>query len=104
MSLRKKLILVVIDGLTPDVFEAVDDSSAPTLAALAAAGNYRRAVSTFPSLTPVCLASIATGGGPDVHGIPHLTAGSSAWSSTARRSAPFAPPAPGARSATRSWR
>jgi hypothetical protein len=70
---RKKLILVVIDGLTPDVFEAVDDSSAPTLAALAAAGNYRRAVSTFPSLTPVCLASIATGGGPDVHGIPHLT-------------------------------
>jgi predicted AlkP superfamily pyrophosphatase or phosphodiesterase len=70
---RKKLILVVIDGLTPDVFEAVDDSSAPTLAALTAAGNYRRACSTFPSLTPVCLASIATGGGPDVHGIPHLT-------------------------------
>jgi predicted AlkP superfamily pyrophosphatase or phosphodiesterase len=70
---RKKLILVVIDGLTPDVFEAVDDASAPTLAALAAAGNYRRAFSTFPSLTPVCLASIATGGGPDVHGIPHLT-------------------------------
>ncbi|HXV03378.1 MAG TPA: alkaline phosphatase family protein, partial [Gaiellaceae bacterium] len=73
MTSRKKLILVVIDGLTPDVFEAVDDASAPTLAALAAAGNYRRAFSTFPSLTPVCLASIATGGGPDVHGIPHLT-------------------------------
>jgi Type I phosphodiesterase / nucleotide pyrophosphatase len=70
---RKKLILVVIDGLTPEVFEAVDDSSAPTLAALAEVGSYRRAVSTFPSLTPVCLASIATGGGPDVHGIPHLT-------------------------------
>jgi predicted AlkP superfamily pyrophosphatase or phosphodiesterase len=70
---QKKLILVVIDGLTPEVFEAVDDSSAPTLAALAEAGSYRRAVSTFPSLTPVCLASIATGGGPDVHGIPHLT-------------------------------
>jgi hypothetical protein len=70
---RKKLILVVIDGLTPDVFEAVDDSSAPTLAALAGAGQYRRALSTFPSLTPVCLASLATGGGPDVHGIPHLT-------------------------------
>src|SRR4029450_4601507 len=39
----------------------------------APAGNSRRAVSPFPSLTPVCLASIATGGGPDVHGIPHLT-------------------------------
>jgi hypothetical protein len=73
VAARKKLILVVIDGLTPDVFEAVDDSSAPTLAALAGAGKYRRAVSTFPSLTPVCLASLATGGGPDVHGIPHLT-------------------------------
>jgi hypothetical protein len=69
----KKLILVVIDGLTPGVFEAVDERSAPTLASLAAAGEYRRAASTFPSLTPVCLASIATGGGPDVHGIPHLT-------------------------------
>jgi predicted AlkP superfamily pyrophosphatase or phosphodiesterase len=69
----KKLILVVIDGLTPDVFEAaVERRSAPTLAALADAGTYTRAVSTFPSLTPVCLASLATGGGPDVHHIPHL--------------------------------
>ena len=69
----KKLILIVIDGLTPDVFEAAAESrSAPTLAALAKAGTYRRATSTFPSLTPVCLASLATGGGPDVHHIPHL--------------------------------
>jgi Type I phosphodiesterase / nucleotide pyrophosphatase len=69
----KKLILVVIDGLTPDVFEAASESrSAPTLAALAEAGSYARATSTFPSLTPVCLASLATGGGPDVHHIPHL--------------------------------
>ena len=69
----KKLILVVIDGLTPDVFEAaVERRSAPTLAGLAEAGSYARAVSTFPSLTPVCLASLATGGGPDVHHIPHL--------------------------------
>jgi predicted AlkP superfamily pyrophosphatase or phosphodiesterase len=29
-------------------------------------------VSTFPSLTPVCLSSLATGGHPDVHHIPHL--------------------------------
>jgi hypothetical protein len=69
----KKLILVVIDGLTPDVFEAAAESrSAPTLAGLAAAGTYARATSTFPSLTPVCLASLATGGAPDVHHIPHL--------------------------------
>jgi predicted AlkP superfamily pyrophosphatase or phosphodiesterase len=69
----KKLILIVIDGLTPDVFEgAVDTKAAPTLAALAETGEYRRALSTFPSLTPVCLATLATGGGPDVHHIPHL--------------------------------
>jgi hypothetical protein len=70
---RKKLILVVIDGLTPAVFEeAVETGSAPALAFLAQHGRYRRAVSTFPSLTPVCLSSIATGAHPDVHRIPHL--------------------------------
>ena len=69
----KKLILIVIDGLTPDVFEsAVETRAAPSLAALAEAGTYGRATSTFPSLTPVCLATLATGGGPDVHHIPHL--------------------------------
>ena len=51
---------------------AVGDHSAPTLSQLAAAGEYRRAVTTFPSLTPVCLTSIATGAHPDVHHIPHL--------------------------------
>src|SRR5262249_1374734 len=51
------------------MLEATD---APTLRFLLDHGTYRRAVSTFPSLTPVCLASIATGGHPDVHGIPHL--------------------------------
>jgi hypothetical protein len=69
----RKAILIVIDGLTPQVFEAaVESGSAPALAQLAAAGSYRRAVSTFPSLTPVCLSAIATGGHPDVHHIPHL--------------------------------
>ena len=69
----KKLVLVVIDGLTPDVFEdAVETESAPALAFLARNGSYRRGTSTFPSLTPVCLSSIATGAHPDVHRIPHL--------------------------------
>jgi Type I phosphodiesterase / nucleotide pyrophosphatase len=69
----RKLILVVIDGLTPAVFEeAVADETAPALAFLAAHGSYGRGVSPFPSLTPVCLSSIATGAQPDVHGIPHL--------------------------------
>jgi predicted AlkP superfamily pyrophosphatase or phosphodiesterase len=69
----KRSILIVIDGLTPSLFEnAVGDRSAPTLSRLAEAGEYRRAITTFPSLTPVCLTSIATGAHPDVHHIPHL--------------------------------
>jgi hypothetical protein len=69
VSSPKKAILILIDGLTPSMLEATD---APTLRFLLESGEYRRAVSTFPSLTPVCLASVATGGPPDVHGIPHL--------------------------------
>jgi hypothetical protein len=69
----KKLILVVIDGLTPAMFEdAVESGAAPALKFLAEHGRYRRAASTFPSLTPVCLSSLATGAHPDVHRIPHL--------------------------------
>jgi len=69
----KGLVLVVIDGLTPSVFEqAVESGDAPALAFLAAHGRYARATSTFPSLTPVCVSSIATGAHPDVHHIPHL--------------------------------
>ena len=69
----KGLVLVVIDGLTPSVFErAVETGEAPALAYLAANGRYARATSTFPSLTPVCVSSIATGAHPDVHHIPHL--------------------------------
>ena len=65
----KPVVLVVIDGLTPAMFEAADT---PALRFLSEHGTYRRATSTFPSLTPVCLSSIATGSHPDVHEIPHL--------------------------------
>jgi predicted AlkP superfamily pyrophosphatase or phosphodiesterase len=73
LLVAKPLVLVVIDGLSPAAFEeAVESRRAPTLAHLAEHGRYRRGVSTFPSLTPVCLSSIATGGHADVHHIPHL--------------------------------
>ena len=69
----KKLILIMIDGLTPATFErAAEDDRTPALKFLAANGAYTRGISTFPSLTPVCLSSIATGAHPDVHRIPHL--------------------------------
>jgi hypothetical protein len=66
---RKPVVVIVIDGLTPSMFEAADT---PAIRFLAEHGEYRRAASVFPSLTPVCLASIATGAYPDVHEIPHL--------------------------------
>jgi predicted AlkP superfamily pyrophosphatase or phosphodiesterase len=73
VAAAKKLILVVIDGLTPSMLEsAVDEGRLPALSLLVAHGRYGRAVSTFPSLTPVCLSSLATGAHPDVHEIPHL--------------------------------
>src|SRR5919197_5855025 len=69
---KKKLILVVIDGLAAATFESALESHAPALRFLAEHGEYGHAISTFPSLTPVCLSSIATGAHPDVHHIPHL--------------------------------
>lgn len=70
---RKKLVLVVIDGLTPEALEhGFDQGRLPALASLADEGWTGRGTSVFPSLTPVCLASIATGAFPDVHHIPHL--------------------------------
>jgi hypothetical protein len=71
--MSRKLVLVVVDGMTPSAFErAVESGRAPALAYLAERGDYRLATSVFPSLTPVCLTSIATGAGPGVHHIPSL--------------------------------
>src|SRR5262245_48541510 len=69
----RKLVLIVIDGLTPEMLErAVEGDEAPALRYLFEHGAYARATSVFPSLTPVCMTSIVTGAPPAVHGIPHL--------------------------------
>ena len=69
----KPLVLVVIDGLTPAMLErGIEADRVPSLAFLVENGTYARGVTTFPSLTPVCLSSIATGAHPDVHHVPHL--------------------------------
>jgi predicted AlkP superfamily pyrophosphatase or phosphodiesterase len=69
----RKLVLIVVDGMTPAAFErAVEGARAPALSFLAEQGDHRLATSVFPSLTPVCLSSIATGAGPGVHHIPSL--------------------------------
>jgi len=69
----RKVVLAIVDGLTPTMLEAsLGTASAPWLSRLVEHGSYRRGSSVFPSLTPVCLSSIATGSFPDVHEIPHL--------------------------------
>jgi predicted AlkP superfamily pyrophosphatase or phosphodiesterase len=71
--MARKLVLVIVDGMTPAAFErAVASGRAPALSFLAERGEYRQVTSVFPSLTPVCLSSIATGAGPGVHHIPSL--------------------------------
>ena len=67
-----KIVLIVVDGLSPAVLErAIEDGAAPTLALLRAR-DPGTAVSAFPSLTPVCLSAIATGAGPAGSRIPAL--------------------------------
>ena len=63
-SLRCKLVLCVIDGLVPAVLErAVAAGRAPVLAKIIEEGTLvsAGAVAAFPSVTPVCAATIATG-------------------------------------------
>jgi len=63
----------VIDGARPAMIEAaVAEGRAPCLATLIERGTYTEAVATFPSVTPVCAATIATGLGPDRHRIPSM--------------------------------
>jgi Type I phosphodiesterase / nucleotide pyrophosphatase len=64
----------VIDGARPAMIEqAVAEDRAPALAALIERGGYvPDAVAAFPSVTPVCAATIATGLGPDRHLIPSM--------------------------------
>ncbi len=70
----KKLILVVIDALKPAMLErAIAVGRAPALAQVMERGVYvSDCVAAFPSVTPVCAATIATGVGPDAHHIPSM--------------------------------
>jgi len=70
----KKLVLAVIDGVVPSALErAVQTGRVPALRRLMADGVYvDDCVAAFPSVTPVCAASITTGVGPDRHRIPAM--------------------------------
>jgi hypothetical protein len=69
-----KLVLCVIDAMAPEMLErAVAAGAAPVLAELIKRGHYvPDCVAAFPSVTPVCAASIVTGVAQDAHRIPAM--------------------------------
>jgi hypothetical protein len=70
----KKLVLAVIDAMKPAMLErAIASGRAPTLQLLIERGQHvDDCVAAFPSVTPVCAASIATGTAPAEHEIPAM--------------------------------
>jgi hypothetical protein len=70
----RKLVLCVIDAMAPQMLErAIEEGVAPMLALLVERGRYiPDCVAAFPSVTPVCAASIVTGAGQDQHLIPGM--------------------------------
>jgi predicted AlkP superfamily pyrophosphatase or phosphodiesterase len=69
-----KLVLCVIDAMAPAMLErTVAAGAAPVLRTLIERGRYMPAcVAAFPSVTPVCAASIVTGVAQDAHLIPGM--------------------------------
>jgi hypothetical protein len=72
--MSRKLVLAVIDAMKPAMLErAVATGRAPTLAHLIEHGQLvSECVAAFPSVTPVCAATIATGCTPAEHDIPAM--------------------------------
>jgi hypothetical protein len=69
-----KLVLCVIDAMAPEMLlRAAESGAAPVLATLIARGlHIPDCVAAFPSVTPVCAASIVTGTAQDEHHIPGM--------------------------------
>jgi predicted AlkP superfamily pyrophosphatase or phosphodiesterase len=70
-NVLKPALLLVLDGIRPDVLQAaIRDGDAPNLGVLAERGEaVWDAVSVFPSITPAATAAIATGEAPAKSGI-----------------------------------
>ena len=69
-----KLVLCVIDAMAPEMLErTVAAGAAPVLQEIMQRGHYvPDCVAAFPSVTPVCAASIVTGVAQDQHRIPAM--------------------------------
>jgi predicted AlkP superfamily phosphohydrolase/phosphomutase len=68
--LRKKVIVIGLDGLEPSIVDAMlQRGELPNLAKIRARGCYTRLKTTYPAQTPVAWSSFMTGTNPGGHGI-----------------------------------
>lgn len=68
--MKKKVIVVGLDGLEPAIVERLlQRKELPNLARIREAGAYARLQTTYPAQTPVAWSSFATGTNPGGHGI-----------------------------------
>lgn len=68
--MRKKVIVIGLDGLEPGIVEAMlGRGELPQLAKIRQAGCYTRLKTTYPAQTPVAWSSFVTGTNPGGHGI-----------------------------------
>lgn len=68
--MKKKVIVIGLDGLEPSILEAMlERGELPAFAKIRQAGGYTRLATTYPAQTPVAWSSFATGTNPGGHGI-----------------------------------
>ncbi len=68
--MRRKVIVIGLDGLEPGIVEAMlGRGELPNLAKIRAIGSYTRLKTTYPAQTPVAWSSFMTGTNPGGHGI-----------------------------------
>jgi predicted AlkP superfamily pyrophosphatase or phosphodiesterase len=74
MGLQKRVVYVVVDGMSTTAFEqAAASGRAPAFAFLRKRARYvRDSVAVFPTITPCATASLVTGETPVRHGIPGM--------------------------------
>jgi hypothetical protein len=74
MSKPPKLVLAVVDGMKPAMLQrAIATGQAPAMAAVIERGAFvDDCAAAFPSVTPTCAGTIATGTRQDAHRIPSM--------------------------------
>ena len=74
MSLPRRVVYIIIDGMGTDAFEqATASGRAPALAFIKERGSYvRDSVAIFPTITPAATSSLVTGEVPARHGVPGM--------------------------------